>query len=232
MATVSRGILAGGGFRRQHDRIGAVEDGVGHVAGLGARGTRIFDHGLEHLGGDDHRLAPVCSAPDDVFLNHRHFLRRHFHAQVAARHHHSIGGLENFFQLLQRLRLFQLGDHRHVRPWLGDDLLHRPHVCAERTNDRATMSTPFFKPKFKIGAVFGGKRGNGERHSRQVDALMLPQHAAVDHFALHVAAAHPNRPATRSVRRRAECAHPGRTSCASPGNVVEISWRCRRHRGV
>ena len=50
------------------------------------------------------------------------------------------------------------------------------------------------QPKLKIGAVFGGKRGNGERRSRQVDALMLGQHAAIDHFAFHVAAPHLRHP--------------------------------------
>ena len=38
------GIAAAGGFRREHDRIGAIEDGIGHVAGLGTCGARVLDH--------------------------------------------------------------------------------------------------------------------------------------------------------------------------------------------
>ena len=50
-------VLADRGLRREHDRVGAVEDGVGHVRGLGAGRPRRVDHGLQHLGGGDHRLA-------------------------------------------------------------------------------------------------------------------------------------------------------------------------------
>ena len=108
------GIVSAGGFGGEHDRVGAVENGVGHVAGLGARGTRIFDHRLEHLRGGDHRLAPGGGAADDMLLDDRNFFGRHFHAQIAARHHDSVGGFENFFQMIDGLRLFQLGDDRNV----------------------------------------------------------------------------------------------------------------------
>ena len=50
------------------------------------------------------------------------------------------------------------------------------------------------QPKLKIGAVFAGQRGNRQRRSRQVDALMLGQHAAVDHLAFHIAAPHLRHP--------------------------------------
>ena len=38
------GIESAGGFGGEHNRIGAVENGVGHIAGFGARGARILDH--------------------------------------------------------------------------------------------------------------------------------------------------------------------------------------------
>ena len=51
------GILADGRFAGEHDGVGAVVDGVGHVGDFGAGGARILDHRLEHLGGGDDRLA-------------------------------------------------------------------------------------------------------------------------------------------------------------------------------
>ena len=48
--------------------------------------------------------------------------------------------------------------------------------AAERTNDKRHHVHAMLQPKLKIGAVFGGKRGNRERRARQVDALMLGQH--------------------------------------------------------
>ena len=103
-------VAATSGFRRKHDRVGAIEDGVGHVAGFGARGTRILDHRLEHLRGCDHRLTPLGGAADHVLLNDRNFFRRHLHAQIAASHHYAVGGFQYFFEMVDGLRLLQFGD--------------------------------------------------------------------------------------------------------------------------
>src|SRR6184192_1210217 len=62
-------ILAAGSFGGKHDGVSAVEDGISHVAGFGASGPGILDHGFQHLGGGDHRLAPHRGPPDDVLLD-------------------------------------------------------------------------------------------------------------------------------------------------------------------
>ena len=80
-------VFARRGLAREHHRVGAVVDRVGHVGCLRPRGPRILDHRLQHLRRRDHRLAILRSAADDVLLDRRHLLRRHLHAQVAARHH-------------------------------------------------------------------------------------------------------------------------------------------------
>src|SRR5271165_1544948 len=74
------GIASAGSFGGEHYGVGAVEDGVGHVAGFGARGARVFDHGFEHLRGGDDRAAPRCCAADYVLLNYRDFFRSDFYA--------------------------------------------------------------------------------------------------------------------------------------------------------
>ena len=101
------------------------------------------------------RLAPVRRAADDIFLDHRHFLRRHFHAQVTARHHDAIGRFEDFFQLFRACGFSSLAITGTSLPSGGNDLLYAANVGSDRTNDRATMST-LLQPKLKIGAVFGG----------------------------------------------------------------------------
>ena len=50
-------ILAHGRLAGEHDGVGAVVDGVGHVGDFGARGARVFDHRLQHLRRRDDRLA-------------------------------------------------------------------------------------------------------------------------------------------------------------------------------
>src|ERR671915_326683 len=37
-------VLAGGGLAREHEGVGAVENGIGHVSRLGAGGPRLLDH--------------------------------------------------------------------------------------------------------------------------------------------------------------------------------------------
>ena len=54
-------IEAGGGFAGKHEGVAAVENGVGDVRCFGARGTRIFLHGIEHLGGGDYGDQTRCA---------------------------------------------------------------------------------------------------------------------------------------------------------------------------
>ena len=46
-----QGVVALGRLPAQHDAVGAVQHGVGHVAALGARGAGLLDHALQHLHG-------------------------------------------------------------------------------------------------------------------------------------------------------------------------------------
>ena len=55
ICTASTRIGPGRGFGGKHQRIAAVEHGIGHVGSFGARGARILRHGFEHLRRGDHR---------------------------------------------------------------------------------------------------------------------------------------------------------------------------------
>src|SRR4051812_1509675 len=113
--------FSAGSFARQHERVGAIEDGVGYVAGLGARGARVLDHGFEHLCGGDDRLAPGCRPSDHILLNDRNFFGRHLDAKISTGDHDTVRDFEDFFQVINRLRLFQLGDDRDIALVRGDD---------------------------------------------------------------------------------------------------------------
>src|SRR5438093_13011467 len=80
-------VLPRRGFGREHHGVRAVEDGVRHVRGLGARGPWMVDHRLEHLRGGDDRLAAPVRLPDEALLHDGDFLERQLHAQVAPSHH-------------------------------------------------------------------------------------------------------------------------------------------------
>ena len=50
---------AGSRLSGQHDAVGAVQHGVGHICRLCARRPRVLDHALQHLGGGNDRLASL-----------------------------------------------------------------------------------------------------------------------------------------------------------------------------
>ncbi len=81
------GYLPDGGLAAEHDRVGLLEDGVGHVGDFRARRHRVGDHRLEHVRGDDDRLAELEAALDDVALDDRQLFHRAFDAEIAARDH-------------------------------------------------------------------------------------------------------------------------------------------------
>jgi hypothetical protein len=63
-----------------------------------------------------------------VFLDDRNFFRRHLHPKIAARYHDSITCFKDRFQLIERLRLFQLGDDRNILFMGRNDLLRLHHI--------------------------------------------------------------------------------------------------------
>ena len=102
-------IGAGGRLRRQHDGVGALEDGGGDVGDFGAGRHRRGDHRFQHLGGDDHRLAGAAGGAGDLLLDAGHALERHLDAEIAARDHQRVGVLDDLGETLDRLRLLDLG---------------------------------------------------------------------------------------------------------------------------
>ena len=129
-------------FGREHDSVGSIEDGIGDVAGFSPRGAWVFDHRLEHLRGRDHRLPPGGGLSDHVLLDDRHFFGRHLDAEIAARNHHTVGGFEDLFEMINRLGLLQLGNDGDVSPVRRDDLFRFLDVSRRAENDKAIASTP------------------------------------------------------------------------------------------
>ena len=104
------GELTDAGLAGEHDRVGTVEHRVGDVGRLSPGRARRRDHRLEHLGGDDDGLGVAASGLDDLLLQHRDVLERHLDAQVTARHHDAVERGDDLVDVLDRLRLLDLGD--------------------------------------------------------------------------------------------------------------------------
>ena len=98
-----------------------------------------------------------------MFLNHRNFLRWHFHAQIATRDHHAIAGLKNFFNMLDGLRLLQFRNDWNIAAVIKNKLLQGVYVGSgshERLRDSVHA---MFEPELQVLAIFVRKRRNAER---------------------------------------------------------------------
>ena len=168
-------VAADGGLGRQHHGIGTLVDGGGDVRRFGAGGRRRPDHGVEPLGGDDHRLAGLAAVVDDLALQHGHVLRLHLHAEVAARHHDGVGLGYDILQLLDGRRLFQLGHQTGAAlgELAGLDQVFRP--LDERQRHPVD---PEIEGEFQVLPVFLGQGRDVEPLVGQVDALPVRQPAA------------------------------------------------------
>ncbi len=83
----------------EHAGVGPVEDGVGHVGRFGPRGKPRVLHAVEHLRGDDHRLAVPMAGVDDLLLHDGHPGDVDLHTQVAPGDHHPVGRLDDSLDL-------------------------------------------------------------------------------------------------------------------------------------
>ena len=123
-----------------------------------------------------------------MLLDYRYLFRRHLHSQIAAGHHHAIGGFKDLLKMLQRLRFFQLCNHRDILAMTAHNLLHSPDVRSRAHKRKRHDIDAVFESKLKILAIFSAQSGNLKRSSGQIDPLMFRQQAPVNHLAFNVLA--------------------------------------------
>ena len=170
------------------------------------------------------RLACAMSC----FLHEGHFLDRHLHAEVAARHHDAIGRLQDLIEVLQGSGALDLGDDEglpaarcgggahglDVRRRLDERLAHGVHALLQR--------------ELEAGAVVLGEGADAQVDARQVEAFPRAELAAHRDVALHIGPRRPARPPTAPVRRSGTAGRPA----SRPGAGGRSSWRpavrCRR----
>ena len=107
-------VAADGRFAGEHQRVAAIENGVGHVGSFGAGGPRALRHRIEHLCSSDDGHERIACVRDDLLLHNWHFFGAHFNAEIAASDHDAIGDSQNFIEIIDRFGFFDLGDERRV----------------------------------------------------------------------------------------------------------------------
>ncbi len=174
-------ILAGGGFSRQHHGVGTVVDRVGDIGDLGPGRHRRRHHGIQHVGGDHHRLAGFAAQIDDAFLQIGNLFRRQFDPQVAARHHDRVGRLDDGVQPVDRAGFFQLDDDRRAAGDQAAQFLDILRFLHERQRHPVHAQV---QPVGQIGAILVGQCGQRQMGIGDIDALVVGHLAAGDDLAI------------------------------------------------
>ena len=179
-------VLSDAGLAAEHDRVRPVQDGVGHVVDLRPCGGGRFNHALEHLRGHDDGLALGHALADNVFLQQRHLLHGHLHAQIPPGHHHGVGRFEDGVEVFDGLGLLDFGHNAGVLACRVD--LVTEFVDVRRlTHKREPNPIHVFRQgEFQVSLVLG--RDAGQRHLgfRKVQPFAWTQRSTVDHLALHL----------------------------------------------
>ena len=98
------------GFAGKHERACAVINRICHIRDFGTRGTRVMDHGFEHLRCGNHTFAAPATAGDEAFLNRGQLFKRNFNAQVAPGHHDAVACVDDFVDLIHAGSVLDFGD--------------------------------------------------------------------------------------------------------------------------
>jgi len=142
-------------------------------------------------GEDHHRLAQRPRRADDAFLGQRHFLGRQLHAEVAARHHHRVGQAQDGVEVVQRLRLLQLG---HDPGAATGDVARLLDILRALHERQADVVGAVLQRERQILAVLLGQRRDRQHHVRHVDPLAVRQRAADGDFGFQMVLAHMRHP--------------------------------------
>ena len=146
-------------------------------------GPAVLDHRLEHLGGDDDRLGAAAGDLAGPLLHERHLLERHLDAEVAAGHHDAVEGADDLVEVVDGLRLLDLGDDGQAQPLLVHDLVHVADVVGGAHEGQRDHVDAHPQRPAQVVLVLLGHRGDRHRDARQVDALVVRQRAALEHLA-------------------------------------------------
>ena len=164
----------------EHAGVGAVEDRVGHVGRLGAGGPPRMLHAVEHLRGHDHRLLIPLAGADDLLLHHGNRGDVDLHAEVAAGHHHDVGGLDDRVEVVDRLALLDLGDDAGPGATGPQQLLEQLDLDRRADERQADEVGPRPGRPFGVPPVIGAHRRDRELDPGQVHPLPAADHAPLD----------------------------------------------------
>ena len=181
-------IFAGGGLAGQHHHVRPVIYRIGHVRDLRPGRPGVADHGIQHLGGSDHRFTCHITFADHGFLDMGHLFRRDFYAQIPPGNHNPVAYRDNFIQVFQPFGILNLGNNLHGRTGLLQNPLDLQDSLRGTDKRGGNKVKTFPDPKLDILFVFIRQRRQFNLYVGHIDPFTFPQLAAVNNCADNIRA--------------------------------------------
>ena len=170
----------------QHDGVGLLKDGIGHIGDLSSGGKRIGDHGLEHVGGDDHWSADPDAVFDNPALDDGQLFHGALHPKITASDHDNIGCGNDVFDELDRVLVLDFGDDVGVASQaleLGPHCIHVGLLPAEAESEVVDLKLDADRDVFQ---VFFGHGWQVDFDPGQVDVPAGPEDSAGEYLTAHL----------------------------------------------
>ena len=174
-------------FAGKHNGAGAVVNGIGHVGDLRTGGTGVLDHGIQHLGGSDHRLSGGHTLGNDTLLNGGDLRKVNLHAHIAPGHHDTVGHGQDIRQVADAFLIFDLGDDADLGVVLIQNVPDLPDIGGGTDKAGGNEIEALADAKKNILPVPLAHVRHGQGHARDVDALFVLHNAVIFHPAANLA---------------------------------------------
>ena len=179
------GIFTRSRFTAEHQRIGAIVDGIGDVGHFRTSRTWVVDHGVQHLRCHNHGFLRLDTLLNDLALDARNALDGHFDAEVTARNHDTIRSLDNFVDIVYTLLVFNLRDDLDVAVVRIEDVLHHFHVGSRAHEGVSNEINVLLDGKEDIFVVTLSERREVDVLPRHIHTLVRSEHTIIFHFHAH-----------------------------------------------
>ncbi len=117
---------------------------------------------------------------DRPLLNERHLLYRQFDAEVSPSDHDSVERLDNLFEILHRLGLFDLREYRHPNAFVVHDVVKGVDIVSAADKGQGDEIRSRAKPPAKILHVLVRHSRHAHGNSREVEALVIGHQTTLD----------------------------------------------------
>ena len=179
-------ILSIGGFTTQHQGIRTIIDGIGNVRYLRTGGTRIGNHGMKHLCGNNHRLLGKNTLADEHTLDARNTFLRNFNTEVTASYHHTVGYFQDFIDIINAFLVLNLSNNTDIAVMSVKNRLDVEYILLIAHKGVGNEVYVLLNSIKDIGAVLLSQRRQIDADAGNVDALAAAQSSLILYFAEQV----------------------------------------------